>query len=636
MSRFLFLIFKLLLLLNSSAFSQVQYQTHDYHIDFSGEGTEFVNYWNGTGFTPGSLLFRKDMQLTLDYQAAVPNQGMRYVRPHWLLNLVTVQNPGTEEAIYHFDRLFEALDEFVSRGMKPVFEIMGFPMIVDSEGETAEMKYDEFAQGQQDADNQWVPDFEQQDELMLWYDFVVEMISELEDRYGREELESWYFESTNEPDMPEWFWDLGIPALLNYWDATSEAIKAVNENYLFGGPGTALILSDEFKAVIEHADRGTNAITGEQGSVLDFISVHNKNLPYDMVESEMEAIDYIREHHPGFRDVSFWNNEADPTFGWLRPFWWRPKPWYAGFIVQSVDAHNRLIMDAIDINYGKLINDKGFLGDWYTRTALARFANEENEERFWLIKKPVHNAMSLLAHMPGRRYQVQGYETDHELTTVIPVRKDNGQIVMLVSNMPEFGPVRSGADSDQVITPEQKRMHDAAAALVNLTVANTGIQNPVVSHIRIDDVHANPYQTWIEIGRPEQLDLEQYEFLTGYMEPVIMHSRRPLDDNRLELVMSPASVSMIIISEGAEDAAIPRKEPEIASVAAYEGFHGERKEFVRWEQATDDVVAYDVYASHDGGEYARVNPVPVLDLGFLHVVPDDVDSVSYRIRIVDL
>jgi len=77
----------ILVLLYSFAYSQVQYEIRNYSIDFSGEGVEFVNYWNGTGFTPGDLLFRKDMQLTLDYQAAIPNQGMRYVRPHWLLNL---------------------------------------------------------------------------------------------------------------------------------------------------------------------------------------------------------------------------------------------------------------------------------------------------------------------------------------------------------------------------------------------------------------------------------------------------------------------------------------------------------------------------------------------------------------------
>ena len=623
----------ILVLLYSFAYSQVQYEIRNYSIDFSGEGTEFVNYWNGTGFTPGDLLFRKDMQLTLDYQAAIPNQGMRYVRPHWLLNLVTVRNPGSEQAEYNFDRLFEALDEFVSRGMKPVFEIMGFPLIADK---ATTVEYDDFAQGIQDDGSQWVPDFEEREEYLLWYDFVYELVTELEKRYGREELESWYFECFNEPDMPEWFWNQGIPALLNYWDATSEAIKAVNENYLFGGPGTALILSDEFKAVIEHTYNGTNAITGEQGSVIDFISVHNKNLPYDMVQSEMEAFDFIREHYPGFQDISFWNNEADPTWGWRRPFWWRPTPWYAGFIVQSVDVHNRLIIDAVDINYGKLINDKGFLGDWYTRTALARFSNNRNQDRFWLIKKPVHNAMSLLAHMPGRRYQTEGYESERELTTVIPTRKENGQIVLLVSNMPEFGPVRSGAESDHVITPEQKRLHDSAGAVVNLTVEHTGIRNPVFSHIRIDDIHANPYRAWIDIGKPEKLDRELYEFLAGHMEPVIVNWKESLENNRINLLMTPSSVSMIVISEAGDESGSNREQPHISHVSRYEGHNGERKEFVRWEQTTEDVVAYNVYASYDGNEYTRINSTPVFDLGFLHVVPDAIDEVSYRVSIVNL
>jgi len=632
--KYLLLATALLLGVSSSAFSQVQYQTREYSVDFAGEGTKFVNYWNGTGFTPGDLLFRKDMQLTLDYQAAVPNQGMIYVRAHYLLNYVTVKDPESEQPVYNFERLFEAFDELISRGMKPVFEIMGFPMI---EGGKTEVAYDESAQAQLDSDNQWVPDFEKREDYLQWYDFVYELMTELEKRYGREELENWYFESTNEPDMHQLYWDKGIPALLNYWDATSEAIKAVNPKYIFGGPGTASLLSDEFKAVLAHCDTGTNAITGGQGAVLDFISIHEKNLPYNMSETYQEVIGYIREHHSGFRDIPFWNNEADPTWGWRKPFWYRPKPWYASFIIQSVDIHNRLVMDAMDINFGKLINDKGFLGDWYMRSDLARFSNNRNEDRFWLIKKPLHNVMSLLAHSSGRRYQTEGYESDRQLTTVLPIRKDNGQIVLLISNMPEFGSsVRSGGESDQVITPEQKKMHDSAGAIVNMVVENTGIKNPVFSHVRIDEINANPYSVWVDIGKPEEIDRKQYEFLAGYMEPVIMGRKQPLKNNRLSLVMSPSSVSMIVISEAAGEEKGRAEGPDVVRVSRYEGFDGERVEFVRWEQITDEVVAYNIYASHDGNEFFRVNRTPVLDLGYLHVVPDDANEVLYRVSIVDL
>ncbi|TVR16204.1 MAG: hypothetical protein EA401_01715 [Planctomycetota bacterium] len=348
----------ILCLLPTLAWAQAVYPQRSYQIDLSAEGERLPIYWNGTGFTPGNLLLRSDMQLTLDYQAAIPNQGMHYVRPHWLLNMVTVRNPGSDQARYDYQQLFSALDQLVNRGMKPIFEIMGFPRVIGS----AAVTYDADAQGQRGRRQQWIPDFQERSDYLLWHDFIIDLTRNLEDRYGSEELKSWYFESTNEPDIHEWFWDQGIPALLNYWDATSSAIKAVNEDYRFGGPGTATVLSPEFKAVIAHCDTGSNAITGETGSVLDFISVHAKNRPYAMIDMEQRSIDWIREHHPRFRSLPFWNNEADPTWGWRRPFWWRPTAWYASFIIQSVDAHNRLLIDTSDINYGLLLNDKGFLG----------------------------------------------------------------------------------------------------------------------------------------------------------------------------------------------------------------------------------------------------------------------------------
>lgn len=618
----------------AGAEAQVHYHPREYRVDLSQEGTDFQPYWNGTGFTPGNILLRQDMHLTLDYQAAIANQGMRYVRPHWLLNMVTVRNPGSAEAEYDFTRLFQALDVMVSRDMKPIFEIMGFPRIVDSEA----VEYDADAQGQRGRDNQWVPDFEQREAYLLWHDFVTTLIRALEERYGSDELRSWYFESTNEPDIHEWFWDQGIPALLNYWDATSEAIKAVNPDYVFGGPGTATVLSDEFKAVLAHCDTGTNAITGEQGSVLDFISVHAKNLPYDMIQMEMRSIDYIREHHPAFTDTPFWNNEADPTWGWRRPFWWRPSSWYASFVIQSVDAHNRLIKDAMDINYGILVNDNGFLGNWYTRTALARFAHADDQDQFWLVKKPVHNAMSLLAQMGGQRLPVQRSVDERDTNSIIPVRNDNGQVVILMANMPEFGPVRSGAESDQVITAQQRQAHDSQGAAVQLHLDNLGMEHPVLTHVRLDGIHANPYAVWRDIGAPQTLDREQYALLAGHMEPAIIQRQQALGEGPVQISMSPSSVSLLIISEPTVPSTSKPMQAEIHSVNHYRGQGGEQTAFIRWQQVGDAVQAYNVFVSSDGEQYQQINPAPIMDLGFLHVLPEGTaaEDLHYSVRVHDL
>lgn len=614
-----------------SVHSQISYKVYDYTIDFTEPGIQYKNYWNATGFTPGELLFRDDMQLTLDYLSTTPNKGILYVRPHWMLNLVGSRYAGTSQATYNFETLGDALEVLTSRGLKPIFEVMGFPYKV---WEPDAGRYDDAAQSQQNHAGQWIPDFEREEDILLWYDFIKQMVIYLEKRFGADELKSWFFECTNEPDIHQHFWDLGIPALLNYWDATSEAIKAVNNNYIFGGPGTALGVSDEFKAVLAHCDTGTNAITGRQGSVIDYISVHRKFLPYEMVDRELECINYIREHHPRFTDLPFWNDEADPMAGWSRSYWWRPHPWYGAFVVQSVDAHNRLLIDSANVSYQMLLNDNGFMGNWYQRTQLARFINHDGPDRelnFWLFKKPVLTVMSMLSLSEGIRYQVEGYNSTREDVIVIPSITKNGDVILMVANKPEFGPVHNEWENNPYINSEQKVLHDPNGAIVNLNLHGLGFEQPRMRHFRLDALHGYAHGAWKSLGSPDTITSNIYKLIAAHMEPVLMENRKTENADEVKLTLPPSSISMIVISEDNQENESNAKFPDILHINKYRGYNGEVKNFIRWEQVQNSLVMYNVYASYDGSGFTRINPSPLLNNGYLDVWPEGTNTAEYRI-----
>ncbi len=610
--------------------SQVHYTPFHYEVDFSGEGIPYKITWNNTGFTPGDLLFDKDMQLTLDYFSVVPNtQGKSYIRPHWLLNLVGSKNAGTDQAIFNFEKLDRALDELVSRDLPLIFEIMGFPNLA---WEGHDNIYGYGAQRQDNKEQQWHPDFEKEKEYRLWYEFIREMVLHLEERYGAETLKNWYFECTNEPDIRS-FWDKGIPALLNYWDATSEAIKSVNQDYQFGGPGTARGLTDELKAVLAHCDTGTNAITGQTGAVLDFISIHRKFLPYRMIDEEIKSIDYIRENHPRFKDLPFWNDEADPTWGWNQSYWWRTHPWYAAFVVQSLDAHNRLLIDSMGVNYGILLNDHGFLGDWYRRTLMARFSNPENPDMFWLFKKPVHTVKTMLALGEGKRYEVQGYESTRENLIMIPSRSNLGEIVIVIANKPDFGVIHDNRNQNVDIPAHQKQAHDSHGASLKLSLKNMGFKNPELMQVQLDPLHGYAHGAWKRIGKPDTITTDLYRSIAAYMDPVVVSQGLSLDMENLHFVLPPSSVTMLVIRDR-DNTNTKYPSPGIVEVKQYTGYNGEQKNFIRWEQEKRGIVRYNVYASYDGAEYMRVNPYPLFDLGYLDVLPDNVNNATYQIQIV--
>ena len=65
----------------------------------------------------------------------------------------------------------------------------------------------------------------------------------------------------------------------NYWDVTQAAVKSVNKNYIFGGPGGNLLHRHDKSYgwnLLEHVITGTNYWTNQTGGSIDFIATHCK------------------------------------------------------------------------------------------------------------------------------------------------------------------------------------------------------------------------------------------------------------------------------------------------------------------------------------------------------------------------
>jgi xylan 1,4-beta-xylosidase len=76
-------------------------------------------------------------------------------------------------------------------------------------------------------------------DLAQWQDFVAGGIRHHIERYGIEEVRSWYFECWNEPNLRPGFFGGTQDDFFRLWSATWRAIKSVNPDLRFGGPSTA-------------------------------------------------------------------------------------------------------------------------------------------------------------------------------------------------------------------------------------------------------------------------------------------------------------------------------------------------------------------------------------------------------------
>ncbi|CAM1329842.1 IDUA (predicted) [Pycnogonum litorale] len=220
------------------------------------------HFWESTGLCPpdphqnaGDFLLSSDMLTNLALISSVPHLGIKQVRIHWLLNLVSANWSKSSIGIrYDYGRLDKFLLYMNSVRLRPGFELMGNP-------------------------SSTFTDFEDPKQVREWRDFIGELARHYIDLFGVEEIRTWNFETWNEPDHHD-FDNLTftVQGFLNYYDACSEGLRLADPYLKFGGPGGSFRLGSFSKicwALLDHVSSGKNYFTGKNVR-MDFISFHEK------------------------------------------------------------------------------------------------------------------------------------------------------------------------------------------------------------------------------------------------------------------------------------------------------------------------------------------------------------------------
>lgn len=190
--------------------------------------------------------------------------GFRYVRFHGLFDddMSVVRQRmfigPVELSFINIDKIFDFL---LSIGMKPFIELGFMPECLASGTKTI-FHYKGNTTPPKDYD-QWA-----------W--FIGEFVKHLLERYGRDEVRSWFFEVWNEPnlggpDSPFGFWAADMQEYFKLYRVTAEAIKREDAFLRVGGPATSN------NAWIPEMV----AFCKESGAPIDFITTHH--YPTDVV-----------------------------------------------------------------------------------------------------------------------------------------------------------------------------------------------------------------------------------------------------------------------------------------------------------------------------------------------------------------
>jgi xylan 1,4-beta-xylosidase len=202
-------------------------------------------------------------------------------------------------ALYGWTILDRIFDTYLECGVRPYVEIGFMPKDLSIKPEpyqhhwTPTARYDEIFTG-------WA--YPPKD-YAKWEQLIYQWAKHCVQRYGRAEVESWYWETWNEPNIGYW---RGTPEQFRkLHDYAVAGVRRALPTARVGGPDVAGTGGKFMREFLEHCLRGTNYATGKLGTPLDFVSFHAKGSPtYTNGHVRMGIANQLRVIDEGFRIIA--------------------------------------------------------------------------------------------------------------------------------------------------------------------------------------------------------------------------------------------------------------------------------------------------------------------------------------------
>ena len=220
-------------------------------IDAEAPTQPFPHFWEQMFGSGRAVLSLRD-SYRHDLRSVREITGFHYVRFHAILDdEVGIYGEDKQgHPIYNFSYVDQIYDGLLANNVKPFVELSFMPYQLAARHDLQAFWYH--------------PNVSPPKDYAKWDDMITQLMKHLVERYGIDEVASWYFEVWNEPNLD--FWS-GTPRQESYfelYDHTARDIKAVSPRLRVGGPATAQ--AAWIDAMIKHA--------AQTHVPLDFVSTH--------------------------------------------------------------------------------------------------------------------------------------------------------------------------------------------------------------------------------------------------------------------------------------------------------------------------------------------------------------------------
>ncbi len=519
----------LLILFSYQTFAQNNVYT--IKIDVAKTKGQMKPIWAFFGYDEPNYTYMKDGRKLLTELSELSPVPV-YVRTHNLLTSGNGKphlkwgstNAYTEDAsgnpVYNWQITDSIFDTYVKRGMKPIAEIGFMPEALSIKPEPYEHHWTPAADYKEVFTGWAYPP----KDYKKWGELVYQWVKHCVERYGKKEVESWWWEVWNEPNIA--YWQGTRDEYFKLYDFASDAVKRACPGTRIGGPTTTSPRDENanafLTAFLKHCAEETNYATGQKGSPLDYVSFHAKGNPkFIQGHVRMNMAVQLTDIYKGFQTVA-----ASPNFKNLPIIIGECDP--EGCAACSVDfnpqnayRNGTMYSSYTAASYARIYDIAEKLGVNIEGAVSWSF---EFENQSWFagfrdlatngVDKPVLNVFRMFGRMKGRQ---------------LPVENDKA---FSLEQLTTTGVHDSIADVNAMATAGQKEAYillwnyyddDTLApnATVKLQLNNIPARKVTINQYRIDEEHSNSYTAWKKIGSPQQVDKKQYSILekSGKLQP---------------------------------------------------------------------------------------------------------------------
>ncbi|MFQ5808139.1 MAG: hypothetical protein ACE5JM_00855 [Armatimonadota bacterium] len=509
--------------------SQASGRRHTVIVDAGKDIGPCDHFWAGIGYD-GMYAETFNTKLAGVWADIERNRPFRYIRCH---NMFSDGTPGwsdqpfgcriySEDADgtprYNFEHLDRVLDRFMELGLKPIMETDFMPDAL-----AADPTKRNYGGGSISPPKDY----------RKWRDLVHATVKHCIERYGRDEVRSWWWEIWNEPDLWWLYWhgekEGHVEDLCTLYDYFVDGALAADEGIRVGGPAIAGF-EDLVRGLLEHCTTGTNAATGQTGTRIDFVSWHGYSGTPPLFAKAL-SIAALVQSYPELEGIELQHNEYGMGLHKLEAL----TSYGAASLAKYIDGLYALRGEGVTIGPLVFWGISGHCNfdpkpDRYTHGLTLTHGGAR-------FRKPIFGAYEMLGRLGDTRIAVMGPRFGERIGA-FATRRGREEVAVVVYNCDDEHPLAE--DNDIEVT-------------VQIRGLPAGRESAVLRHYRIDAEHCNSRGAWIAQGRPSEEDIteEQIATIQQAQQLQLLEPERPIAIDKggvtLRIAMPVNSVSLLVV-----------------------------------------------------------------------------------------